>query len=192
MAKKSTGTKAAKAIPDWVKPRLDGQKVCIAGRFEKYHRLFTREHLESYVTNEGGVVTETLDATCDFLLMKEPTGSSGHEKKVAQLKAKGASISVISPQMLYDMIVPLQSEVEEMLRGDSAAHQCLARRLSTVRMEPDSGGNNPAPFSINGLSLKGQAVNEIPLWCVSQDSADLRETTLPDHDKRTDYYLFGE
>jgi hypothetical protein len=124
--------------------------------------------------------------------MKEPTGSSGHEKKVAQLKAKGASISVISPQMLYDMIVPLQSEVEEMLRGDSAAHQCLARRLSTVRMEPDSGGNNPAPFSINGLSLKGQAVNEIPLWCVSQDSADLRETTLPDHDKRTDYYLFGE
>ena len=190
-AKTTTGTKAAKPIPDRMKPRLDGQKVCIAGRFEKYHRLFTREHLESYVTNEGGTITETLDATSNFLLMKEPTGSSGHEKKVAQLKAKGASISVISPQMLYDMIVPLQSEVEEMLRADSAAHQRLAKRLATARMKADTGGRNSAPFNINGLSLKGRAVNEIPLWCVNQESGDLRETTLPDHDKRTEYYCFG-
>ena len=190
-AKTSTGTKAAKAIPDRVKPRLDGQKVCIAGRFDKYHRLFTREHLESYVTNEGGVVTETLDATCHYLLLKEPTGSSGHEKKVAQLNAKGASISVISPQQLYDMIVPQQSEVEEMLRGDSAAHQSLAKRLATARMKPDLGGRNPAPFSINQLSLKGQSVQEIPLWCVNQDQADLCETQLPDHDKRESYYSFG-
>jgi uncharacterized protein YjbI with pentapeptide repeats len=190
MAKKAATTAKSTSSPDWMKPRLDGQKVCLAGRFEKYGRL-TLKHLESYVTDEGGTVTETLDATCHLLVMKEPTGSSGHEKKVAQINAKGGSISVLSAQQLYDMTVPLQSEVEEMLLAGSVGHQRMAQRLATARMKPDRYHNSGTPYSIQNLSLKGQTVEGIPLWCVSMDQADLRETQVLALLEFQSHYEFG-
>ncbi len=189
MARKAA--KTSDAVPAWMKPKFEGQKVCLAGRFEKHSWLLRQHNLVSYVQNEGGTIADTLDASCHFLVMNELTGSSGHEKKAAQLNAKGASISVISAQQLYDMIVPLQSEVEEMLRSGSAGRQRLIACLETAKMSSDTSGRIPAPFTISDLSLKGQSVEEIPLWCVSQDRADLREAHLPEHDKQSSYYCFG-
>jgi uncharacterized protein YjbI with pentapeptide repeats len=185
MAKKSA--KSAKTV----EPRFKGKTFFIAGRFEKYSRFYTQKQLESYVLSEGGLIGEKLDVTTDYLLLKEASGSSSHEKKATQLNAKGAAIAVITPEQLHQMIVPTQAEVEMLLCGGKQEHARLKGILETASIGPRSIDPYAPPYTMANLSLKGTDITGLPLWCANYTNADLRETTMTPGDQRSDSPRLG-
>ena len=189
--KKAQSSQRTPKNTSWETPKFAGKKVCFAGRFEKYRFGETRIYLERLVTGEGGEVTDGLNAAVDYLVLKEPTGSSTHEKKVAQLNAKGASITVLAPDQLRSMVEPSQGDVEEMLRAGADGHKRLAETLWALGMDSSSlRYAASSPFSARKLVLKGQQLNDIPLWCVSLDEADLRNCEVTEGNQQG-YYVFG-
>lgn len=185
MAKKKAN--AAKAV----ERRFTGTKFFFAGRFEKYHWLYSLTKLESYVAIGGGEITDKLDATTDYLLIKVANGSSSHEKKAVQLNAKGASIAVITPEQLRQMIVPTQAEAEILLLGGKEEHAHLKEILETASMAPRAIDPYVPPFKISNLSLKGMDITGIPLWCARHTNSDLRETTMTKEDPRGNSPRYG-
>lgn len=171
-----------KSVPslDWKTPKFQGQVFCFAGRFEKYGWGISRDWLERYVLNEGGTITEKLDAAASYLVLKEVTGTSTHEKKVAQLNAKGASISVIDPEQLRQMVTPTNAEVEAMLRAGPEGYQRLQGVMAMIGFESDRVmyGQKP-PYSVSNLNLRGHDLSQIPLWGVVIHDSDLRDTIHP-------------
>lgn len=187
MAKKS-----AVATADWKTPKLKGQVFCFAGRFEKYRWGISRDWLDRYVLNEGGTVTEKLDATVNYLVLKDVTGTSSHEKKAAQLNAKGASISAIDPEQLRNLITPTNADVEAMLRAGPEGYQRLRDAMEMIGFKSNRimYGQKP-PYSVSNLNLRGQDLSQIPLWGVAIHDSDLRNTKIPPRDRRESLPCLG-
>ena len=180
MAKK----KAVVDQVDWKTPKLKGKAICFAGRFEKYQWGVNRDWLAFHVLKEGGTVTEKLDAAVSFLVLKDVTGASSHENKVTLLNAKGASISVIDPEQLRQMITPSNAEVEAMLRAGPEGYQRVQDAMAMTEFRSDwiMYGHKP-PYSVSNLNLRGQDLWPIPLWGVVIHDSDLRETKFRRRDR---------
>ncbi len=179
MAKK----KAAQAV-DWMTPRFQGKSFFFAGRFEKHGWNLERDSLDKLVTTGGGAIADKPTADTSYLVMREPTGSSSHETKVAQLNAKGASIAVITPEQLRALFLPTSDEVSAMLQAGSEGHLRLKEWLSNAGYYSSSrfGANDPS-YLVRGLNLKGQLLDGAPLWCATLEDSDLSNSTVTSEDE---------
>ncbi len=168
MAKKVA--KSTSQVPAWMPPRFEGKKVCFLGRFDNYW-WNSASAIERYVRYEGGESTDKLDASVYYLVVKEPTGSTGHEKNVAKLNAKGASIAVLSPQQLRDMIIPTQELAEEMIAAGPEGHKRFSELLSHAKLQE----HERSTIVMRKLNLRGQNISSIPFWWFGLEDADLRD-----------------
>jgi uncharacterized protein YjbI with pentapeptide repeats len=169
-------TKAAAAV-DWKSPKLAGKSVHFAGRFEKWGDL-TEELLTKWITLEGASNVDKLDATVDYLVLKEATGSSTHEKKAAQLNAKGAAITVIEASALRALLLPTGDEVLALLQEGPKGWKMLEGRLHCARLNDQLAIYQGCPYTIQGLKLTGMNIKDAPLWCVDLVESDLSKSKV--------------
>ena len=186
MAKKN----ASQSV-DWKTPRFQGKSFCFAGRFEKYGRERCRDWLDRYVLSEGGKIVEKLTSDVSYLVMKEPTGTSAHEKKMAQLNAKGASIEVITGEQLRELFLPTNDEVIAMLLAGKKGWDRLHRWLGAAGHDSESFRHDPPPNVVRGISFRGEKLEGMPLWCLALENADFRDATVSEGEQATRLFSFG-
>jgi len=184
MAKKAA--KSTSQVPDWMPPRFEGKKVCFLGRFDSYW-WNSLSAMERFVRYEGGKSTDKLDASVDYLVVKEPTGSTGHEKNVAKLNAKGASIAVLSPQLLRDMLIPTKEQALEMIAAGQEGH----KRFSELLRHAALHDHERSPFTFTKLNLKGQDLSDIPFWWFDVEDGDFQKCTGKAPENSSNYFKLG-
>ncbi|MBS0202291.1 MAG: pentapeptide repeat-containing protein [Planctomycetes bacterium] len=176
------------ATVNWEVLKLAGKTIVFAGRFEKWGSL-TQDSLQAQVTTEGGTVADKLAANTDFLVLKEITGASSHEKKVAQLNAKGASIAVLDAGQLHAMLTPTGDEVQAMLQAGPPGHSLLQQRLMRSGFSEYQATRTQRPFVARKVELKGLDLTSVPLWCVDLEDSDLSNTTNNINTQRESYSI---
>jgi uncharacterized protein YjbI with pentapeptide repeats len=166
-------------LQELLAPRFQGDRVVLAGRFDKWDAC-SRERLEHIIKEEGGMLVENLDATVSLLVMKEPTGATTHEKKVAKLNDAGASIQVWSGDEVLSRVEPTDEVIDQLLHGGSPGHERLARLFRLLELDGQGVSNDDPPLhTTRALSLRGMDLTDIPLWTACHEDADFRETTRP-------------
>lgn len=183
--------KKATPTADWKTLRFQGRSFYFAGRFEKYGWGISRDWLDRYVLGEGGKIVEKLTSDVSYLVMREPTGASTHEKKMAQLNAQGASIEVITDVQLRERFLPTNDEVIAMLLAGKAGAERLRNWLSVAGHDSESFRHDPPPYVMRGLAMRGEKLEGVPLWCVSLEEADFRDATVSEGEQATRQFSFG-
>jgi uncharacterized protein YjbI with pentapeptide repeats len=170
--------KSVQKAADWKIPKLAGQSIFFAGRFEKWGQL-TLELLQAFVRVEGGTLAETLNSSVSLVVLKEVTGSSSHEKKANLLNSKGASIAVIDADQLRTMLVPTQDEVHAMIQAGPEGYNLLRQRVDASVFNQYSFRNGgQRPYTLTKASMRGQNIKDAPLWCMDLEEVDLTNATV--------------
>ncbi len=150
MAKKSASASAAKSTPQQsIMNRLAGKQVVFSGKFD----WGEENSLGELATAQGGTVQGALDATSDYLVVADLSGSKTDQKKALSLNGKGASIQVIDRGAFWADFAPTAEEVAELIRTEDAIR--YGKAFPAVRVWRHGQPQVPK-HTLTGLDFSGR------------------------------------
>lgn len=174
---------------DWQRPRLEGKTFVLAGKLADPPRKPissvssgsgpAKPTLAQVIEREKGTLLDKPNESVNYLILGsiQTKASQAIQQRVQRLNAKGASITLLNEQQLYDFFKPNPGETLAMLRAGPAGWKRW-RELSGMPWE-QYGRVDLQGMDLRDLSITWPAnVDKLDLGGILWDGADLSGATI--------------